>query len=156
MKSFTKNILPYVGTIIIISGILKAFIYYRAFNIVITDYLDLDEALLLFSSDILLFSIPFFLGIVSNFLFTDKREIDRNSTFKEKINLTKLFRSRISIYLKHYWLLTILIIINFIFFVISFFIKAPHNQEILTRLYMYFLLASMIVLIALHEIKISF
>lgn len=55
----TNKIIPLISTVILLSGIIKYYIYYNYFNININEYIDLSEFPLLFISDILLYVIIF-------------------------------------------------------------------------------------------------
>ena len=69
------KIISLILTIIIVLAILKKSIYYSAFNIKLTDYLDFSEALLIFFKDVLFTTlIIFFLVIFS--IFIPSREQD--------------------------------------------------------------------------------
>ncbi len=60
-ENFIK-FLPLASLILILSGIVKMYLFYKEFNINITDYIQLDEAIIYFAGDILEFLLLY--GIV--------------------------------------------------------------------------------------------
>lgn len=155
-RAFIKNALPYLGSFIIALGIVKAYFYYKEFNILITEYLELGEALLLFSSDIMPLAIGLLLGIILNFLLYNNNDIKRVSVFDEKIRNTNSFLGRLKLYLKNYILIAALFFMNFIFWVVTFFIAPPNHQKFLIDSFFFVFSCLLLLLIVVEEFKIAY
>ena len=63
-----KKIIPFLGSIIITCGYIKLNIYYRHFNIKISEYLEISEVLTLFLNDVIFYSLIVFIIFFFSFL----------------------------------------------------------------------------------------
>ena len=129
-KKFIKSILPFLGVFIIFLGILQSYIYYKAFNINITEYLTLGESLLLFSSQtipyliLLILLLPITLVLISSKTMEKNRE--RDSIVFNEVN----FKRRFLIYFKDLKIVIFISILPLTAFLTGYFFKSFHQYQI--------------------------
>lgn len=113
---------PFVGSFLVFLGMLKLIIYYKAFNIEITAFLNFDEIITSFLNDLIIYGIMFLIGIVLNFYSTDKYEIDKSEELKSNFFNEKRMLKRLWIVTKSSlpYLVILNISILLIFFVARF------------------------------------
>ncbi|MEI9954913.1 MAG: hypothetical protein WDM90_01035 [Ferruginibacter sp.] len=139
--------LTYAGSFIIFLGMTRLIVFYNAFGITITNYLDFSEIITSFFN--VLFVILIFLAYTSiqNFIMSDKEEMERAETKRNAIikeeNYLKIWWLYIK-YLKRVLVLGLLTIIGLI--TSHYFFNGISNWAIFLISSSFFLLISFIVL----------
>ncbi|MEN0007985.1 hypothetical protein [Flavobacterium nitrogenifigens] len=121
-----KNLLPYLGSLLIICGYLKLSIFYSHFGIKISDYLEITEVLTLFLSDAFKYT-ALILGIFIFYFVTDSsEEVEKKEQKKNDIIETEKWFPRLIKFLKFSANLLINMLI-YLIFTIACYIWKPEN-----------------------------
>ncbi len=118
-----KNLIPYLGSLLLICGYLKLSIYYNYFNIQISDYLEITEILTLFFYDAIKYSTIVFLAFLFTFLIDTQESIEENENEKNDIIDTNNFFLRLKKFLIFRLNLIGSIVIFLIFTLISYYVN---------------------------------
>lgn len=116
-----KFLFPYIGSIIIFCGFTKLNIYYDHFNINISDYLEITEVLILVIGDILKAVMMIFAVKLFDFLTETEEEAEARRVRHNTFFLIKPFRKRAWNYICTRKALAFLVLILFIFLIISYY-----------------------------------
>ncbi|MBI3193994.1 MAG: hypothetical protein HYZ34_05920 [Ignavibacteriae bacterium] len=131
-----KELAPYGGAFLIFLGVVKLTIYYSAFNLQITSFLDLTEILSAFLNDLLFMTIAFSFLIVFDLATSSKSELESNKNLHETFSLEPKFWKRFAVFLKMFGGFLIPFNTILIFILIWHFLK--HTDSIYTHLWSFF------------------
>jgi hypothetical protein len=95
-----KSLAPYGGAFLIFLGVLKLTVYYSAFNVQITSFLDLTEILTTFLSDLPFMAAAFAFMIVFDLATGSKTELASNRNLHDTFSLEPKFWKRFVVFLK--------------------------------------------------------
>ena len=114
-----KNVIPYIGSLLILIGFVKMSIYYNHFNININNYVELSEILISFIPDIIKYSSIIFIVFLYSFLLDTEEDNQKSyDTNNEIIEMDKFF-PRIGKILKRNITAILLLLLMIAFTIIS-------------------------------------
>lgn len=98
-KKELKEVLPFLGGLLLVLGFIKLYLFYNNFGINISEYIEFSEILVAFLPNMLGLSIIIIIGFLNNFILTSVSEFEIESKLKNEIIETIGFTDKLK---KHY------------------------------------------------------
>ncbi|MEI6123806.1 MAG: hypothetical protein WCQ95_09260 [Bacteroidota bacterium] len=109
------SLLPYVGPLLILFGVIRLIVFYRNFGITIINYLDITEIITSFFDILIITILAILNSMFQQFLFVDKKNYEANKNLWQKLiseNNSKAFLSLCFQYYKRQIIITFILVLS--------------------------------------------